>query len=230
MKYLPLNEYAVTVYFGESPDEHSRRAIFQLDRALQERPFPGFLEAVPAYVSLTVYYDVKQVQRQQVVRYLENVLQKVEQGEEIVQETIVDIPVCYGGVHGPDLSFVAAHNGLTEAAVIDIHCSATYQVHMIGFMPGFAYLGGMSPRIASPRLATPRSQVPAGSVGIAGQQTGVYPLVAPGGWQLIGRTPVRLFDVRRPSPSLLAAGQLVRFYPIDTKMFENLISDTNHAN
>lgn len=229
MNYLPLNEYAVTVYFGEHPSEHSRRMILQLDRALRARPFPGFLEAVPAYVSLTVYYDVMQVQRGEVIGYLDDLLQRAEQDVGAIQEAVVDIPVCYGGSYGPDLSFVAAHNGLSEAAVIDIHSSVTYRVHMIGFMPGFAYLDGMSPRIAAPRLPTPRPQVIAGSVGIAGQQTGVYPLTSPGGWQLIGRTPVRLFDVRWPSPSLLVAGQLVRFCAIDAKMFENLITEAEHA-
>ena len=229
MHYLPLNEYAITISFCETPNERSRKAISRLDRALQAHPFPGFLEAVPAYVSLTVFYDVKVIQRQQVIRYLEDLQQWEEQHKGGGEASVVDIPVCYGGVFGPDLPFVAAHTGLTETAVIDIHRSAIYQVHMIGFMPGFAYLGGMSDRIASPRLATPRPHVPPGSVGIAGTQTGVYPLVSPGGWQLIGRTPLRLFDANRPSPSLLAAGQQVRFYPIDADMFENLTNDTPDA-
>ncbi|MFC3198447.1 5-oxoprolinase subunit PxpB [Parapedobacter deserti] len=228
MKYLPLNEYAVTVYFGELPDEETRSEIARLDAALQARPFPGLVEAVPAYVSLTVYYDALQVNRQQVIRFLEELSQTAE-NTEAPEGMTVNIPVCYGGQYGPDLSFVADHNALSEAEIIDIHSSATYRVHMIGFMPGFPYLGGMSPRIAAPRMATPRPQVLAGSVGIAGEQTGVYPFTSPGGWQLIGRTPFRLFDIRRPSPSLLTAGQLVRFCPIDTETFEDQVRIADHA-
>jgi inhibitor of KinA len=132
----------------------------------------------------------------------------------------VDIPVCYGGEFGPDLAEVAARNGLSAEEVIRIHASAEYLVYMIGFAPGFPYLGGMSGRIAAPRRSTPRLAIPAGSVGIAGEQTGVYPLETPGGWQLIGRTPIALFLPVRSPPSLLRAGDKVRFRPISRMEYE----------
>jgi inhibitor of KinA len=132
---------------------------------------------------------------------------------------VVSIPVCYGGAFGPDLDFVAGHNKLSVQEVIDIHTSRPYQVYMLGFTPGFPYLGGMSERIAAPRLAQPRVAIPAGSVGIAGSQTGIYPIESPGGWQLIGRTPLRLFDPGSATPFLFAAGNYLRFTAIDADAF-----------
>ena len=127
---------------------------------------------------------------------------------------MVEIPTLYGGEYGPDLDHVADHNGLTPEEVIQIHSSADYLVYMMGFTPGFPYLGGMSENIATPRLQTPRTAIPAGSVGIAEQQTGVYPIESPGGWQLIGRTPVQLFDPQRDPPVVVEAGDFIRFAPI----------------
>jgi inhibitor of KinA len=126
----------------------------------------------------------------------------------------ISIPVYYGGEYGPDLAYVADYHHISVEEVIAIHSGTDYQVYMMGFMPGFPYLGGMNPAIATPRLATPRSKVPSGSVGIAGEQTGVYPLESPGGWQIIGRTPQRLFDLERDPPFLLAPGDVVRFVPL----------------
>jgi inhibitor of KinA len=134
----------------------------------------------------------------------------------------VEIPVCYGGDFGPDLKSVADRNGLTPDEVVTIHCKSTYPVYMIGFAPGFPYLGGMSERISAPRLDTPRERIPAGSVGIAGTQTGVYPIETPGGWRLIGRTPLRLFDAVRDPPSLLQAGDRVRFTAIERGEFDRI--------
>ena len=127
---------------------------------------------------------------------------------------VVRVPVCYGGAHGPDLEFVAAHAGLTTDEVVALHSAVAYLVYMLGFTPGFAYLGGMTERIAAPRLDSPRTRIPAGSVGIAGAQTGIYPIESPGGWRLIGRTPLRLFDPRSERPFLLAAGDRARFVPV----------------
>jgi inhibitor of KinA len=132
----------------------------------------------------------------------------------------VEIPVCYGGDLGPDIDDVARQHGMSAQDVIDIHASGDYLVYMVGFMPGFAYLGGLSSRIATPRRQTPRTAVPAGSVGIGGEQTGVYPLVSPGGWNLIGRTPLRIFDIDRTDAALLATGDRVRFRPISNGEFK----------
>ena len=135
---------------------------------------------------------------------------------------MLEIPVLYGGEMGPDLEFVAQHAGKTPEEVVGIHTSADYLIYMLGFTPGFAYLGGMSGEIAAPRLETPRVKIPAGSVGIAGSQTGVYPIDSPGGWQLIGRTPVRMYDPEREPPILPQAGQYIRFYPIDRAEFDRI--------
>jgi biotin-dependent carboxylase-like uncharacterized protein len=135
---------------------------------------------------------------------------------------VVEVPTCYGGDYGPDLGYIARHSGLSQREVIHLHSSALYPVYMLGFSPGFAYLGGLEPAIATPRLVSPRTQVPAGSVGIAGTQTGIYPIATPGGWQIIGRTPLRLFDPGRETPALLRPGDRVRFVPVEAEQFEIL--------
>ena len=135
----------------------------------------------------------------------------------------VSIPVCYGGEFGPDLEYVARHNNLTTDEVIHIHSSGEYLVYMIGFAPGFPFLGGLSPKIATPRRPSPRATIPAGSVGIAGMQTGVYPIETPGGWQLIGRTPQKLFLPNENPPSLLQAGDVVKFCPISFQEYQESV-------
>ena len=136
---------------------------------------------------------------------------------------VMEIPVCYGGEYGPDLDFVAKYNRLTPEEVVRLHTSAEYLIYMLGFTPGFSYMGGMDERIATPRLESPRVLIHAGSVGIAGKQTGLYPLDSPGGWQLIGRTPVRLYDAHRDNPILLDAGLHVKFVPIDEAEFKRIV-------
>ena len=142
---------------------------------------------------------------------------------------LVEVPVCYGGDYGPDLAFVAQHAGLTEQQVIDIHCGRDYRIFMLGFLPGFPYLGGMDERIVCPRLQTPRTKIPAGAVGIGGKQTGIYPLASPGGWQLIGRTPLRLFDSAGGGKLPYAAGDRIRFVPISPEKFETIQKEQGAA-
>ena len=136
--------------------------------------------------------------------------------------TVVEVPTVYGGEFGPDLSFVASHNHLSEDEVIAIHSGTDYLVYMLGFIPGFTYLGGMDSRIATPRLSSPRTLIPAGSVGIAGEQTGTYPSDSPGGWQIIGRTPVTMYDMSKAQAALLKAGDYVRYVPIDESEFHRI--------
>ena len=136
--------------------------------------------------------------------------------------TVVEIPTVYGGEFGPDLGFVASHNNLTEDEVVAIHSGTDYLVYMLGFIPGFTYLGGMDPRIATPRLPSPRTLIPAGSVGIAGEQTGTYPSDSPGGWQIIGRTPVTMYDMSKKQAALLSAGDYVRYVPIDEAEYNRI--------
>jgi len=139
------------------------------------------------------------------------------------QPEIVEIPVCYGGEYGPDLGFVAEHNGLSQEEVIKIHSEGRYLTYMVGFAPGFPYLGGLSEKIAAPRKESPRLKIPEGTVGIAGNQTGVYPITTPGGWQLIGRTPFRLFHPGKNPPTLLKAGNIVVFKPISEQEYKQLL-------
>ena len=174
------------------------------------------LEVLPTYRSVLVYYDPL------VCSYSEMFDAVNGAGERLVEPVnvnsslkIIEIPVVYGGDDGPDLDFVADHAGITEDAVIELHSGTDYRVYMLGFSPGFPYLGGLDERIAAPRLKTPRVLVPAGSVGIAESQTGVYPNAGPGGWRIIGRTSVPLFDVNSSTPSLITPATKVRFIPVD---------------
>ena len=181
---------------------------------------PAWLrDLVPAYASLAVFFDPDAIAAQAVERWLDARLADGGVTTDGTTARCVEIPVVYGGEFGEDLDTAAAELGLTPAALAERHAAATYTVAMIGFAPGFPYLSGLDPALALPRLATPRTRVPAGSVAIGGAQTGLYPRESPGGWRLIGRTPLRLFDPSRASPSLLAPGDRVRFVAIDAHRF-----------
>jgi inhibitor of KinA len=176
-------------------------------------------DIVPAYRSLTVYFDPLRTDYVGLVDRLTSELDRDTSGPD-AGSRLLEIPVCYGGEHGPDLADVAAFARLSESEVVALHSAATYQVFMLGFLPGFAYLGSVDRRIAAPRRPEPRVRVPAGSVGVAGEQTGIYPSETPGGWQLIGRSPLKPFDLAREDPFLLKAGDRVRFRPIEPRQFD----------
>lgn len=222
-------ENAVTIYVGDRVNEAVRMLVQAVYNHLKANPIPGMIECVPAMASVTVYYHptVRRTSAQ-VKMELEKRLKELElQGTNDYTQAgncqrIVDIPVCYGGEYGPDLVKVAEWNRMSVNEVVDIHASGRYPVHMLGFAPGFPYLGGMSPRIAAPRKQQPRVRVPAGSVGIAGEQTGIYSIAMPGGWQLIGRTPLRLFTPEVSPPSLLSPGDIVRFISISDEEYQRL--------
>ncbi|WP_456422749.1 5-oxoprolinase subunit PxpB [Thermococcus sp.] len=218
MKFKPLGDSALLISFGEVIDEELNEKIHSLARAIEKANFEWLVEVVPAYSSLAVLYDPALIDFESVKRAVEG----VEASAESFEGELVEIPVVYGGKHGPDLEFVAEYNGLTPDEVIEIHSRPIYRVYFLGFLPGFAYLGGMDERIATPRLEKPRLKVPAGSVGIAGKQTGIYPLESPGGWRLIGRTPLRLFNPEKEPPTLLKPGDRVKFVPIDEEEFLKL--------
>jgi inhibitor of KinA len=237
---FPLGDRAMIVQFGERIEQETNQKVKALSAYLDSNPFPGMVEYVPAFTTVTVFYDPFEMMTQnlyglirqscdpwnrnqlspyeRMISIMEQILAKLDIQVDGESRT-VQIPVCYGGDYGPDLEYVAKHNGLAMDEVIHIHSSQEYIVYMIGFAPGFPYLGGMSESIATPRRETPRLSIPAGSVGIAGSQTGVYPIETPGGWQLIGRTPVRLFRPDDQQPSLLQAGDFIRFYPIKPQEF-----------
>lgn len=221
VRILPLGDAALTVEFGDHIDPAINDRVHALHESLAREPLPGVIETVPTYRSLMVLYRPEESSWSAMTAALRRRLLSPDNAAEATWE-IVEIPVLYGGKWGPDLGFVAAHAGLDKEAVIRIHSGAAYRIYMLGFSPGFPYLGGMDARIAVPRLKTPRTEIPAGSVGIAGAQTGVYPLSSPGGWRLIGRTPLRLYDPRRPNPILLRAGQSLRFRRIGRKEYDEI--------
>ncbi len=220
-RLLPAGESCVVVDFGEHIDYDINRKVQALRKALEEGAFPGIRELVPTYRSLAIYLDPLKENPRDLQRKIEELLVSLEK-EPLRSSQAVDIPVCYGGNYGPDLSFVASSHDLSEEEVIRRHSGREYYCHMLGFTPGFPYLGGMDPSLATPRLSKPRQIIPAGSVGIADQQTGIYPIESPGGWQLIGRTPLTLFDPGKNSPTLLDAGLWIRFVPISSEEYENI--------
>jgi len=216
----PLGDAAVIIKFGEeiSPAVHTWVKAFA--KLLNTNAFPGFIELVPAYTTVTIFYNPwvssnkgKHNPYKQVTNAILNLLPQLKPAAETTSPT-VKIPVCYGGNFGPDLEFVALYNNISPEEVIHMHASSIYLVYMIGFARGFPCLAGMDASIATPRKNTPRPQIPAGSVGIAGPQTGIYSLPTPGGWQLIGRTPLNLFNPNQQPATLLQAGDRVQFIPI----------------
>ena len=212
-RLLPAGDSAIVVEFGDGIDVRINARVRLLQHALRAGAHAGIVETVPTYRSLMVHYDPMALAREALADVIMTTAGRLP--EEVLEPVrTVEIPVRYGSEAGPDLADVAASAGVDEQAVVELHSGGDYIVFMLGFMPGFAYLGGLPPAIATPRLASPRAVVPAGSVGIAGAQTGIYPTESPGGWRLIGRTPVRLFDPLRSPPALLEAGDHVRFVPV----------------
>ena len=220
-RFLACGDSALTVELGQGISPEINARVTALTALITEARLPGVRELVPAYCSLTVQYDSSLTSHTQLTAALTELCRHLD-GPAAAAGTLVELPVLYGGFCGPDLDFVAQNAGLSPEQVIQIHSQTDYLIYMLGFTPGFPYLGGMDGRIAAPRLQTPRVRIPAGSVGIAGEQTGVYPIASPGGWQIIGRTPLKLFDPQREQPFLLSAGQRVRFVPIDEAEYRRL--------
>jgi inhibitor of KinA len=213
-RFLLAGDAALVVELGDEINPAINHRVHALARALAENPLLGLGEAVPSYRSLLVHYDPWLLSHAEVESFVSEALQRCEDAP-LPEPRLVEIPTVYGGERGPDIGFVAEHNGLSVEEVVRLHSGAIYTVYMLGFTPGFPYLGGLPDALATPRLETPRQRVPAGSVGIAGAQTGVYPLATPGGWRLIGWTPVTLFDPARTPPTLLQPGDRVRFVPVE---------------
>ncbi|MGL5270348.1 MAG: 5-oxoprolinase subunit PxpB [Selenomonadaceae bacterium] len=234
VKMSPLGEAGILVSFGENIDPATHDKVHAFARYLEQNPFAGMLEYTEAFTSVTIYYDILSLQNYKIEVVNQQQSYAFQAAEAILRNILpqvnfsggshlrtVRIPVCYGGELGPDLGEVAAFHRLSPQQVIDIHTGGEYLVYMIGFAPGFPYVGGLSNKIATPRRKMPRLAIPAGSVGIAGEQTGVYPLETPGGWQLIGRTPLSLFNPQaKLAPSLLQAGDRIEFYAISRQEYE----------
>ncbi|SMC52525.1 5-oxoprolinase subunit PxpB [Sporomusa malonica] len=215
IKLMIAGEYGLVVELGAVISPEVNALVLQLTRLLTDNNRQGILEIVPTYRSVAVYFDPLTLTREELTKLIRQFLGQLKPMEtECVPARVVYVPVCYGGVLGPDLEFVAKYIGLPVREVIAAHTAKPYLVYMLGFTPGFPYLGGLPEQLVVPRQETPRNQVPAGSVGIGGNQTGFYPIESPGEWWLIGRTPLKAFDPNRSNPFLVAAGDYVQFVDI----------------
>jgi inhibitor of KinA len=210
---VAVGDSALLLRLGEAIDPATNDRALRIAQNLHENAPPGVRDIVIAYASVTVYFDPLQVEVAHIEQALRRASQEGDPRALVVEPRRITIPAVYGGDAGPDLAELAAFAKCSEDEVVARHITREYRVFMIGFLPGFTYMGIVDERIAMPRRETPRLSVPAGSIGIAGLQTGIYPVESPGGWRLIARTPERLFDVSRASPSLLQPGDLVRFVP-----------------
>ncbi len=216
-----VGDRGLLVEYGDRIDPVVNKKVISMAIGLEHDAPAGVIEIIPSYLSLLIIYDpfvtTASVLQKSLIS-LEKRLPEIE----IPPPQTVEIPVCYGGEFGPDIQFVAESNSLTVDAVVRLHSKPEYQIFMIGFSPGFPYLGGLPKELHTPRLKTPRTQVLVGSVGIANEQTGIYPVTSPGGWQLIGRTPLKLFDPERSNPFLYKAGDRIRFTPISPEEYGRL--------
>jgi inhibitor of KinA len=225
---FPLGDSALTLELGNVVEEGINNKIMQIFSSLTASPLPGMIEAVPAYSSITVYYDVSALHQKinsgTVYNWIKHQLQlRLQQpmNENEDDHRLIKIPVCYSPEFGIDLAELSITTHLSAEEIISTHCSKAYRVYMLGFLPGFAYMGPVDKKISVPRRSQPRQQIAAGSVGLAGQQTGIYPMASPGGWQIIGRTPLKLFSPSNDPPALLNPGDKVQFYSISKNEFEN---------
>jgi len=220
-RFQAASDQSLLIYFGQKITLEATENVRKLLRLLEAKPIAGIRNLHPAYCSLLVKFDPLKWWHEDLESKLQGYLDRLEKVK-LPEPREIKIPVCYGGEFGPDLEDVAATHGTTTERVVDLHSSATYLVYFLGFVPGFAYLGELPQELLIPRLPAPRKKVPAGSVGIAGNQTGVYPFETPGGWRLLGRTPLAMFQTNRSDLSLLSIGDRVRFVPISRERFSEL--------
>lgn len=226
LRLLTLGDRAIAVEFGQAIKLDINQRVMALrdkiQQAVEQNKLSGIVEMVPTYCSLLVEYNPLLISYDELAQILWQMAEHIEVLETASKE-VVEIPVVYGGEYGPDLAEVAKYHQLSPQQVIDMHAEPEYPVYMLGFVAGFPYFGGMNPQLATPRKASPRLKIEAGSVGIAGGQTGIYSVESPGGWQIIGRTPLKLYDGNRPKPVLLSAGQYVKFKPISQAEYKAMI-------
>ena len=220
-RFLLNGDTAVSAVFGDRISEEVNQTIRAFQLLLTARKVPGIVETVPTYCSLMIHYDPDRISCDRLLRTLKELAVSIDTAA-LPPSEVLEIPVLYGGEMGPDLAHVAENAGISEEEVVKRHSAPEYLIYMLGFTPGFTYLGGLDSSIETPRLKTPRVSIPAGSVGIAGKQTGIYPIASPGGWQLIGRTPVRMYDPLRETPILPRAGQYIHFFPINEEEYRKI--------
>lgn len=227
MRFLTAGDRGLVVEFGNEISEEINNQVHAFARQIEERKIKGIIETVPTFRSLMIYYDTDVISYQKLIRILSRIpVSEEDVGKE--KKKVLQIPCCYEAPFGEDLADMEQLLGLSRQEIVQIHSSTNYKIYMLGFLPGFVYLGGLDPRIETPRLKTPRVKIEAGSVGIGGNQTGVYPVASPGGWRLIGNTPVKFYDPQSKEPILCHAGEYIRFVPVtyqEYRHIEQLVAD-----
>lgn len=218
IKILTAGDSSLLIEFGNEISPKINQKLTATVQLIKEQHIEGVVDMIPAFCSLLVNYDPRVIRYEELKERIKNLV-KVDVKAQAGKKKVFEIPVCYGGEFGPDIENIAEHAGLSVEEVIEIHSSRDYLIYMLGFLPGFTYLGGLDERIHTPRLANPRVKINAGSVGIGGSQTGIYPLDSPGGWQLMGMTPVKTYDPDRETPILVEAGDYIRFVPVSEEEY-----------
>ncbi|NMW86099.1 5-oxoprolinase subunit PxpB [Peptoniphilus sp. AGMB00490] len=221
IKFLTAGDSAIVMEFGNTIEKKINAKISAVVENLKEKKIDGILDILPTYRSILINYDPVKISYGEMVEILKG-LNKSNKDNKSDEVRLIEIPTLYGREYGPDIEFVAENANLSVDEVIKIHSGTDYLVYMMGFMPGFTYLGGLDERIVTPRLKSPRLKIEAGSVGIAANQTGMYPLESPGGWQLIGRTPLKLYDDTKEPPVFIQAGDYIRYVPITKEEYDEI--------
>lgn len=228
-RLLPLGDCAITIEFGNTIDPRINAHVVAFATFIIQQQWKGIVDVVPTYRSVTIHFDPLQWDSTELLAQLQ-ALPRPRRRKTVLHGTLHKIPVLYGGEWGPDLEDVAAFAKLKPSEAVTLHASVRYRVYMLGFSPGFPYLGLVPEPLAMPRLSAPRLKIPAGSIGIADRQTGIYPTATPGGWRLIGRTPLSLYRKTDPNPFPLKAGDLIQFRPIDSDEYDRLRREGTRAN
>ncbi|MBB2508031.1 MULTISPECIES: 5-oxoprolinase subunit PxpB [Staphylococcus] len=224
MEYKLINEETIMIYFEQQIDPSTFKEVQKVEKYIKDQQHEAIIEVIPSYRAIMLHIDITKQSLAKVVNELKlEQLNKLDFDENLNKVKTISLPVLYGGNYGPDIQEVATHNQLSIEEVIKLHTENTYLIYMLGFMPGFPFLGGLNSKLATPRREEPRTSIPAGSVGIANNQTGLYPKQSPGGWQIIGRTPITVFDILRTPMCLYESGDYIKFYSIDESTFEQIV-------
>ncbi|SFG15223.1 5-oxoprolinase subunit PxpB [Oribacterium sp. WCC10] len=221
VRIVPEGDSSLLIQFEQVISPEVNQKIAAAAKLIKAQQISGIIDMIPTYCSLLINYNPLVISYADLYKRVESIV-RMESRSEAGRKKVWEIPVLYGGEYGPDIATIADHAGITEEEVIRIHTSRDYLIYMLGFLPGFTYLGGLDERIHTPRLSTPRVRIPAGSVGIGGSQTGIYPMDSPGGWQLMGMTPVKTYDPERETPILVEAGDYIRFVPVTEEEYREI--------